>query len=157
MIVKMVISVAIISASYWVMAQDHATRFGVLRVNSENILIYNNKLISPIIQGNDGLEVLKIYRQGSSDAVLVMDRGGNACPAQFYFLAISAVGVFATSVFGTCSDEIDIKREAEAVTITMPGFVGPFEKKSAQLKASQEKHIYIFKSGFLIESIERVK
>jgi hypothetical protein len=157
MIVKMVISMAMISASYWVMARDYSTRFGVLRINSENILIYNNKPISPIIQGNDGLEVLKIYRQGSSDAVLVMDRGGSACPAQFYFLAISAVGFFATSVFGTCSDEVDIKQEAEAVIVTMPGFVGSFEKESAQLQASQERYIYIFKSGVLIESIERVK
>jgi hypothetical protein len=140
-----------------VFAEDIPTRFGSLKINDENMLFYKNRPLSPEIQGNNSLSVVGTYQFGSSDVVLIQDNGGTACPAQLYFVTTSASGVKASSAFGTCADLIDIKPMADSISVTMPGFTGPFESKAAQRKAAKEKHVYVFKSGLLTENGKPVK
>lgn len=138
-------------------AEDIPTRFGSLKINDENMLLYKNRPLNPEIQGNNSLSVVGTYQLGNSDVVLIQDNGGTACPAQLYFVTASASGVKASSAFGTCTDLIDVKPMADSISVTMPGFKGPFESKAAQRKAAKEKHAYVFKGGALTENGKPVK
>lgn len=144
-------------ASFSGFAEDIPTRFGSLKVNDENILLYKNRPLNPEIQGNNSLSVIGIYQFENSDAVLIQNNGGTACPALLHFVSISKSGAKATSEFGTCSDIIEAKQVADSIFVTMPGFTGPFESKAAQRKAAREKHVYIFKGGVLSENGKPVK
>lgn len=148
-------AVLIISTSLAVssaLAENIPTRFGPLKINDENILLFKNRPLKPEVQGNNSLSVVGIYQLGNSDVVLVQDNGGTACPAQFYFVTVSTSGAKATSAFGTCSDTIEAKQTADSISVTMPGLMGPFESKAAQKKAAKEKHVYVFKDGVLNEN-----
>ena len=138
-------------------AEDIPTRFGSLKINDENMLLYKNRPLNPEIQGNNSLSVAGTYRLGNSDVVLIQDNGGTACPAQLYFVTVSTSGVKATSAFGTCTDLINAKQVADSISVTMPGFMGPFESKAAQRKAAKEKHVYLFKGGILTEYGKPIK
>lgn len=127
-----------------VYAQDIPTRFGALTINDENMLLYKNKSFNPEIQGNNSLSLLGTYRLDTQDIVLIQDNGGTACPAQLYFITLSASKVKASQPFGTCSDLIKVKATPKNVLVTMPGFQGPFESEQAQEKAAKEKHLYSF-------------
>lgn len=133
-------------------AEDIPTRFGALEINDENMLLYKKLPLNPEIQGNNGLSVLGTYQFGNSDVILIQDNGGVACPAQLYFVTVSASDVKATSDFGTCSDLMNIKQTTDSISITMPGFMGPFESEAAQSKAAKKKHVYVFKGGVLTEN-----
>jgi hypothetical protein len=133
------------------------TRFGMLRINEEKMLLYKNSPLTPGIQGNNSLSKVGTYQLGESDVVLVQDNGGTGCPAQLYFVAVSVSGVKATSAFGTCTDLIDVKQTADTISVTMPGFMGSSESEKAQKKAAKEKHIYVFKGGVLTENGMLVK
>jgi Tfp pilus assembly major pilin PilA len=134
------------------LAEEIPTRFGSLKINGENMLLYKNRPLKPEIQGNNSLSTVGIYQIGISDVVLIQDNGGTACPAQFYFVSISNNGVMATSPFGTCSDLVEVKQVAETISVTMPGFMGSFESQEAQRKAAKEKHVFAFKGGVLTEN-----
>lgn len=133
-------------------AGDIPTRFGALKINDENVLLYKNRPLNPEIQGNNSLSVVGTYQLGNSDVVLVQNNGGTDCPALLYFVTVSASGVKATPAFGTCNDLINVKQIADSISVTMPGFMGPFESKAAQRKAAKDKHVYVFKDGGLAEA-----
>lgn len=129
--------------------EDIPTRFGSLKINGDNMLLYNNRPLNPEIKGNNSLSTVGTYQIGSSDVVLIQDNGGTACPALLYFLSISNNGVMATSPFGTCSDLIKETQVADTIYVEMPGFMGPFEPEAEKIKAAKEWHIFIFKDGVL--------
>lgn len=134
------------------LAQDIPTRFGSLQIDDEHRLLYKKRPFSPEIQGNNSLDVLGIYPTGNRDVVLIQDNGGTACPAQYYFISLSSHGASATSSFGTCSDLVDVKQTADAVTVTMPGFMGEFAPGAEQRKTAKQKHVFLFRNGVLTEN-----
>ncbi len=140
-----------------VMAEDIPTRFGSLKINDEGALLFKNRPFKPEIQGNNSLSVMGTYQIDNRDLVLVQDNGGTACPAQFYFISVSASGAKATSEFGTCADLITVKKMPDSISVTMPGYQGSFESKAAQRKASKEKHVYVFNGVVLTENGKPIK
>jgi hypothetical protein len=144
-------------------AGDIPTRFGTLKINDENMLPFKGRPLSPEIQGNNSLSVKGNYQLGASDVLLIhvlliQDHGGVGCPAMLYFVAVSASGVKATPAFGTCSDLVEVEQQdGGAVSVTMPGFMGPFESKAAQAKAAKQEYVYLYKNGLLTENGEPVK
>ena len=152
-----VLLVSLSFASFIAFAEDTLTRFGQLKINNENMLLYKNRPLNPEIQGNNSLSMVGTYQIGNSDVVLIQDNGGTGCPALLYFVSISNNGAKATSPFGTCSDLIDAKQVADSISVTMPGFKGPFESKAAHRKAAKEKYVFIFRGGVLTENGKAVK
>jgi hypothetical protein len=134
-----------------------STRFGLLKTNDENMLLYKNRPLNPEIQGNNSLSVIGTYHFVDRDVVLFQDNGGSACPAQFYFVTVSASGAKGTSAFGTCTDVVGVKETANAVLVTMHGYTGPFESKASQTKALKEQYIYMLKAGVLTENGKVIK
>lgn len=98
------------------------------------------------------LSILGNYQLGASDILLIQDNGGSACPALFYFVAISASGVTATPAFGICSDLVKVKQKGDVVSVIMPGYQGPFSSKADHVKAAKQKHVFLYKGGLLTEN-----
>lgn len=115
------------------------TRFGSLTINDENILLFEGQVLDPIIQGNNSLSVLGTYRLANSDAVLIQDNGGTACPALLYFVELSSGGLKATQEFGSCSDLVEVKQADETIIVTMP------DKETGEMVS------YRYKAGVLKE------
>lgn len=144
--------VALFFMSSIVFAEDIPTRFGLLQIDSENMLLYNNRPLNPEIQGNSRLITNETFQIGNKDIVLIQDVGGTACPSLFYFVSISINGIEATPPFGTCSDLIKTKQIAETISVRMAGFQGPFEPEEAKRKAAKEIYVFTFKNGVLTEN-----
>jgi hypothetical protein len=138
-------------------SQEVATRFGVLSVNDDKMLLFKGKPLVPAIEGNNSLDLGKAMSIGAIDVVLVTDNGGTGCPALFYFVTITRSGAKGTRPFGTCSEFADVKRRGDSISVTMPGFLGPFEPRSAQRKASRERHVFIYRAGVVTENGKPVK
>jgi len=137
--------------------QSVSTRFGVLSVNEDKILQFKGQSLVPVIEGNNGLDLGEVMRMGATDVVLVTDNGGSGCPAVFYFVSVTRSGAKATPEFGTCSDLATVKRNGNSISVTMPGFLGPFEPKSAQRRAAKERHVFIYRAGVVTENGRPVK
>ncbi|NMV37884.1 hypothetical protein [Ralstonia insidiosa] len=137
--------------------QTVPTRFGDLSISPENELLYRDRLLAPVIQGNNNLDIVKTFQLGSVDAALVQDSGGTACPAQFYIVTTSPVGAAVTPSFGTCSDSIQVMQDSASITITMPGFVGPFESEDKQRSAATQSHVFRFTGSMLTENGTPIK
>lgn len=149
---KLTYLAVLIIATTSAFAEDIPTRFGALKINDENMLLYKGHPLSPEIRGNSSLSILGNYQLGASDILLIQDNGGSACPALFYFVAISASGVKATPAFGTCSDLVKVKQKGDVVSVIMPGYQGPFSPKADHVKAAKQKHVFLYKGGLLTEN-----
>ncbi|ANH73635.1 hypothetical protein ACS15_2221 [Ralstonia insidiosa] len=128
------------------------TRFGDLSISPDNELLYQDKLLTPVVQGNNNLDIVKTFQLGPVDAALVQDTGGTACPTQFYIVTTSQAGAAVTPGFGTCSDSIQTAQDGASIAITMPGFVGPEEPEGKQRSAATQQHIFRFAGGVLTEN-----
>jgi hypothetical protein len=138
-------------------SQDVATRFGVLSVNSDKMLMFKGQPLSPPIEGNNSLDLGTVMSIGAADVVFVTDNGGTACPALFYFVTLTRTGAKATPAFGTCSEFATVKRKGDSISVTMSGFLGPFEPRSAQRRAARQRHVFIFRRGVVTENGKPVK
>ena len=138
-------------------SQEVSTRFGVLSVNDDKMLLFKGQPLRPAIEGNNRLDLGAPMSIGTTDVVLITNTGGTACPAQFYFVSLSRSGAKATPAFGTCSDLSSVKRRGNSILVTMPGFRGPFESESAQLRAARQRHVFIFRAGVVTENGKPVK
>ncbi len=138
-------------------SQEVATRFGVLSVNEDKILLFKGRPLVPTIEGNNSLDLGTVRQIGATDVVLVTSNGGSGCPAVFYFVSVTRSGAKATPEFGTCSDLATVKRKGNSISVTMPGFLGPFEPKSAQRRAAKERHVFIYRAGVVTENGKPVK
>ena len=143
-----------------VLAQDansSTTRFGDLTVSDAGMLLFKGKPFDPALEANNSLGLSKPYQIGAADVVLVVDNGGTACPALYYFVTVTKAGAKATPPFGTCSDLIKIKRTGESISVSMPGYRGPMESTRAQNRAARENHIFIYRAGVVTENGKPVK
>jgi hypothetical protein len=133
------------------------TRFGALTINDAGVLLFKGTPVQPTIEANNSLDLSEPYQIGASDAVLVTDIGGTACQALYYFVTVTKSGAKMTPSFGTCSDLIKVKRTGDSISISMPGYQGPFESKRAQLRAAREKHLFIYRAGVVTENGKPIK
>jgi hypothetical protein len=133
------------------------TRFGSLTVNDEGVLLFKGTPVKPAIQANNSLDLSKAYQIGNSDVVLVTDNGGTACPATLYFVTLTKSGAKVTHPFGTCSELVETKRTGDSISVSMPGFVGPFESRRAQNRAARERHVFIYRAGIVTENGKPIK
>ena len=113
--------------------------------------------VQPTIEANNSLDLSEPYQIGAADVVLVTDNGGNACPVIYYFVTVKESGAKVTSSFGTCSDLIKIKPAGDSISVSMPGYRGPFESKRAQNRAARERHVFIYRAGVVTENGKPVK
>jgi hypothetical protein len=132
------------------------TRFGALTVNA-GVLLFKGTPVQPTIEANNSLDLSEPYQMGASDAVLVTDIGGTACPALYYFVTVTKSGAKVTPSFGTCSDLIKVKRNGDSISISMPAYQGPFESKRAQLRAARKRHLFIYRAGVVTENGKPIK
>ena len=133
------------------------TRFGALTINDEGALLFKGTPVQLTIEANNSLDLSEPYQTGASDAVLVTDIGGTACPALYYFVTVTKSGAKVSPSFGTCSDLIKVKRNGNSISISMPGYAGPFESKRAQLRAARERHLFIYRAGVVTENGKPIK
>jgi hypothetical protein len=133
------------------------TRFGALTVSDAGVLLFKGTPVKPTIEANSSLDLSEPYQIGTSDVVLVTDNGGTACPAVYYFVTVTESGAKGTPSFGTCSDLIKVKRNGDSISVSMPGYQGPFETKRAQSRAARERHVFIYHAGVVTENGKPVK
>jgi hypothetical protein len=142
------------------MAQETSTittRFGALTVSDAGVLLFKGTAVQPTIEADNSLDLSEPDQIGTSDVVLVTDNGGTSCPALYYFVTVTKSGAKVTSSFGTCSDLIKIRRTGDTISVSMPGYQGPFESKRAQLRAARERHVFIYRAGVVTENGKPVK
>ncbi len=123
----------------------------------DKILLFKGQPLVPTIEGNNSLDLGTVMSIGATDVVLVTNNGGSGCPAVFYFVSVTRSGAKATPEFGTCSDLATVKRKGNSISVTMPGFLGPFEPKSAQRRVAKERHVFIYRAGVVTENGKPVK
>jgi hypothetical protein len=133
------------------------TRFGALTVSDAGVLLFKGSPVQPTVEANNSLDLSEPYQVGDSDVVLVTDEGGTACPALYYFVTVTKSGAKVTPSFGTCSDLVKVKRIGDSISVSMPGYQGPFESKRAQSRAARERHVYLYRAGVVTENGKPVK
>jgi hypothetical protein len=132
--------------------QEVVTRFGSLTVNDDKALSFKGRQFTPPIIGNNSLSLNDPIQIGETDVVLVQDNGGTACPSLYYFVTVSRSGAKATKAFGTCADVTSMKKVGDSIRVVMPGFRGPFEPESVQLRANRQRHVFVFRAGVITEN-----
>ena len=133
------------------------TRFGALTVSDAGVLLFKGNGFNPPVEANNSLDLSEPYQIGATDAVLVTDNGGTACPALYYFVTTSKYGAKVTPVFGSCTDIIKVKRTGDSISVSMAGYAGPMESKRAQRKAALERHVFIYRAGRITENGKPLK
>ena len=103
-------------------------------------------------QGNNNLDIVRMFRLTAVDAALLQDTGGTACPAHFYIATTSSAGAAVAQDFGLCSDNIEPAQDGEAISFSMPSFAGPAEPEAKQRPAVGEKHVFGSVAGVLTEN-----
>lgn len=154
---NIIVSLVLSLLASTVFAEKVSTRFGSLEVNDGNVLLFNNQVLNPEIQGNNSLSLIGVYQVADSDVVLVQDNGGTGCPALYYLLNISSSGVKPTPEFGSCTDLIFVKKMKKSIVVKMGGYRHISSSKAEFKKASKEKFTYVFKGGVLTENGKRLK
>jgi hypothetical protein len=160
MIKQLVLIATIAFVTSSALAENIPTRFGMLEIREDNVLLYENRPLNPQIQGSNRLRTVGTYQIGNSDIVLIENIGGTACPSQFHFVIVSASGVKATSPFGTCNDNINVNQVGDSILVTMTGYMGLMglnESRADQRKALNKKHVYVFKGETITENGKLVK
>jgi hypothetical protein len=84
--------------------------------------------------------------------VLITKSGGTSCPALYYFVTVSSSGVTATGSFGTCNEAKDIERNGDSISLTVQGFLGPYEPEAKRKKAFAETHVFVFHNGAVTDN-----
>ena len=96
------------------------TRYGQVSVGAEQQLLFNGRLVEPVIQGNSSLHIQERFVVGDNDVLLIQNIGGSACPALFHFLVVDKQGTSVTSEFGTCSDLYEIRQSGKSIIMKVP-------------------------------------
>lgn len=154
---SIVLFVTLSFTGFTALAEDIPTRFGSLNINDGNMLLFKNRPLNPAIQGHKSLGAVGVYQVGNSDVVLIQDNVGSGCPDIYYFVTVSGSGVKATSAFGTCSELFEVKQVSDSISVTMTGFMGPFESEAAKKRAAKEKHVFVLKAGVLTKNGKPIK
>jgi hypothetical protein len=133
------------------------TRFGTLTFDRQNMLVFKGHRLEPQIKVNARMDLGNSFHIGATDVVLVTDYGGTACPVQYYFVSATKSGAKATPSFGTCNEATSIKRSGDSISLTMHGFLGPFEPEAQRRKAFRETHVFVFRDGAVTENGKAVR
>jgi hypothetical protein len=134
------------------LAQKVETRFGALSVGDDTVLLFRGHRLQPSIKGNYSLNLGRPFHVGNSDAVLVTNDGGTACPYLYYFVTLSESGAQATHSFGTCNAVISVKQKDDSISVSMHGYRGPFEPEEDRKQAARETHVFVFHDGSVKET-----
>jgi len=154
---RFVVAVTLLAAvSAVARAADVATRFGPLQIGGEfgNLLSFKGHRL---VRGDNRLSLVETFRMGAADVILVQETGGNACPALYYFVRVSASGAKATAAFGTCDELTQVTRKGDTISVSLPGYLGPFEPAAAREKAAREQHVFTYRAGVVSEKGEPVR
>ena len=127
------------------------TRYGTLSIKDDRQLLFQGKPTTPPLEGNSSLSFQKKFSVNDQDIVLIQDNGGSACPAVFSYAIVSPSGITLTKEFGTCTDLYKSEQRGNRITLTMPGFLGPFEPEKARIAESKKTYSYILENGTLNE------
>lgn len=128
----------------------YETRYGQFQIKESNeylggALYFNNKLVNPVIEGNNSLDVEGIYQLKGDDVLLVEDVGGRGCPITLYFVKIAPTKKVSVSpAFGSCSDLINVSTTTSQIVVKMPDFIGASESEAQERAVAQHKMIYIY-------------
>lgn len=133
------------------------TRFGTFELDREGTLAFKGHRLEPPIKVNSGMDLSEPYRIGETDVVLVTVIGGTACPYLYYFASATKSGAKATSAFGTCNEATNTERKGDSISVTMHGFLGPFEPETQRRKAFGETHVFVFRDGAVTEKGKPVR
>jgi hypothetical protein len=128
-----------------------STRFGPFTLGEGRMLLFKGHPLDPPLKGNSSIDVGEPMRIGETDVVLVTDIGGTACPFLYYFVIATKSGAKATSRFGTCNEATDVRRSGDSISLTMHGFLGPFEPEAQRKKALRQTHVFILRDGVVSE------
>jgi hypothetical protein len=128
------------------------TRFGVLTLDQQDRLVFRGHRLEPPIEPGTGMDLSEPFRIGQTDVVLVTKIGGTACPFRYYFVSATNSGAKATPAFGTCNEATSVKRVGNRISLTMHGFLGPFEPEAQRRKAFQQIHVFVFQDGAVTEN-----
>ena len=128
----------------------HKTRYGQFQIKESDdypsgALYFNHKLVSPVIEGNNSLDVKGIYKLKSDDVLLVEEVGGSGCPITLYFVKIAPTKKVSVSpAFGSCSDLIKVNLTTNQIVVTMPDFIGSPESEAQERAVAKRKMTYIY-------------
>lgn len=137
-----VLAIVALALPSFASAQVITRRFGGLVITGGAELHYRGHPLRPPIAGNDTLTVRAHRRLPASDIVLLESGGGTDCPAQYFFVRVSTVGVSASPAFGTCTDLIAVRPTAAGLAVSMPGFVVAPAGVRARRRAARARHSY---------------
>jgi len=133
------------------------TQFGSLEFSEKDALTFQGKPLDPPIQGGGGSYLSEPYRMGAKDVVLVTKPGGTACPVKYYFVTVTKDGAKATRSIGTCNEATSTERKGNSITLTMKGFLGPYEPEDKRRKAFAEDHVFVFRDGAVTDNGKPVR
>jgi hypothetical protein len=82
---------------------------------------FNGKIIYK--NDDNSLQIKKVFSIGSDKVALIeINSGGTACPAQYMFATAKGDGTLSSSAeFGTCSDIPNIIAKGDKITVKLPG------------------------------------
>lgn len=145
----------LIAAAEPASAADLQTRYGILTIDDANLLFFQGTPVSPRVEGNSLLSFERRFEFPNYDLVLVQDTGGTACPAEYYVIKVSRSGASPSQSFGTCSDLIHASRTGQGLTVSMRGFMGPFEPRRTRERAAKKRYLYTYNHGAVVEKRAR--
>ena len=156
-LLALALSAAIATSAHAQMAERVVTRHGTLSWSPDtNVLLLNGRPVTPRVEGNNGLSLLRKFTVSDADVVIVQDNGGTGCPAQYYAVIVAPQGAKPTKAFGTCSDLIMMAQEGDSITVSMPGFKAHTNMAEMQ-RAARERHVFRIVGGVVTENGKPVR
>lgn len=82
------------------------TRYGVIKVNAQGAVYFNDKRIQKLALPNaKSSDFIDLFEMSSSDVILMSQAANKTCPGRYTFLRVNKDKVSVTPTFGTCSEE----------------------------------------------------
>ena len=127
-------------------AETMSTRFGILSVSEDNVLMLNGKAVKPEIEVNTSLEIIRVLQIGNADVAIIQNNGETACPAVYYAVIVRSDGARPTKPFGSCSDILKISQNGGTIIVEMP-----------DLRIDFKQYVYRIVGGVVSESVVNEK
>ncbi len=140
----------LLATSPMALAQSVNTRFGPVSVN-QDVLMFRGRPVTPSIEGNTSLGLDQVLQVGASDAVIVRDNGGSACPVLFHVVMVSAQGAKASPAFGTCSEAAEVSKKGDGVSLRMPTVSSFMEQRAGKGDAGR-MHVFVVVNGAVTDN-----
>ncbi len=146
---KKTLALALIAVTITAAATETiATRYGQLKTDEDGReLLYKGK---SIVEGNNGIRLVKKFQIGETDVLLLQDRGGNACPSLYRFVSLQKTGGTVSELFGSCNDLTAATQNGDTIQVSIPGYLmvnGRYKESGEKTKCAFE-----YKSGSIIRS-----